>query len=159
MLKVAVITVSDRAAAGVYQDLSGPAVVAELEASGLELEISTVLVADEENELRRVLDVHLDKDFIITTGGTGLAPRDITPEVTASFCDREVPGISEWLRLESLAETKNAVLSRGYSGQKGKTIIVNFPGSRRGAAHHARLLAGIMRHAAAMVDGADHQHR
>jgi molybdenum cofactor synthesis domain-containing protein len=157
MLKVAVITISDRAAKGEYADLSGPRVKEILLQRLPGIDILLTVVADEKEAIFSVLEQNLDKDYILTTGGTGLSPRDITPEVCAQICDRDLPGISEWLRHESLRETPHAVFSRAYSGQKGKTIIVNFPGSPRGAEMCATLMAGIMQHGQEMVHGAGHE--
>jgi len=158
MLKVAVITISDRAAKGEYADLSGPRIKEILLERLPGIDIVQALVADEKKEIVSVLNQYLDKDYILTTGGTGLAPRDITPEVCAGICDRDLPGISEWLRHESLRETPHAVFSRAYSGQKGKTIIINFPGSLRGAELCATLMAGIMLHGRDMVNGGRHKN-
>ena len=158
MLKVAVITISDRAAKGEYADLSGPRIKEILLERLPGIDIVQALVADEKKEIVSVLNQYLDKDYILTTGGTGLAPRDITPEVCAGICDRDLPGISEWLRHESLRETPHAVFSRAYSGQKGKTIIINFPGSLRGAELCATLMAVIMLHGRDMVNGGRHKN-
>jgi molybdopterin adenylyltransferase len=157
MLKVAVITISDRAAKGEYADLSGPRIREILLQRLPGVNIIQAVVADEKEAILAALNQNLDKDYILTTGGTGLAPRDVTPEVCARLCDRDLPGISEWLRHESLRETPHAVFSRAYSGQKGKTIIVNFPGSLRGAELCATLMAGIMLHGRAMVHGGGHE--
>jgi molybdopterin adenylyltransferase len=157
MLKVAVITVSDRAAKGEYADLSGPRIKEILLQRLPGVDIVQAVVADNKKAILSVLNQNLDKDYILTTGGTGLSPRDITPEVCAQLCDRDLPGISEWLRHESLGETPHAVFSRAYSGQKGKTIIVNFPGSLRGAEMCATLMAGVMVHGRDMAQGGGHE--
>ena len=158
MLKVAVITVSDRASRGEYADLSGPRIREILIEHLPGVEIVHAVVADEKEAIRSALSQNLDKDYILTTGGTGLSARDITPETCAELCDRDLPGISEWLRSESLRETPFAVFSRAYSGQKGKTIIVNFPGSKHGAELCATLMAGVMSHGRDMVHGGKHEH-
>ncbi len=155
-MKILVITISDRASKGEYEDLSGPAVREILEESIPGAEVEVVVVPDEEDEIERALESGLGRDAIITTGGTGLGPRDITPEVTERFCDRAVPGISEMLRAKSLKETPNAALSRGYAGMKGNTLVVNIPGSVRGASFYARLLAPLLIHAARMINGEGH---
>jgi molybdopterin adenylyltransferase len=157
MLKVAVITISDRAAKGEYADLSGPRIKEILLQKLPGIDIIRAVVADEKKAILSVLKQNLDKDYILTTGGTGLSPRDITPELCAQICDRDLPGISEWLRHESLRETAHAVFSRAYSGQKGKTIIVNFPGSLRGAEMCASLMAGVMVHGRDMAHGGGHE--
>ena len=155
-MRILVITISDRAFQGEYEDLSGPAVKEILAESIPGSDVEVVVVPDEQDEIERALESGLSGDAIITTGGTGLGPRDITPEVTERFCDRSVPGISEMLRAESLKETRNAALSRGYSGMKGKTLIVNIPGSVRGASFCARLLAPLLTHAGGMISGEGH---
>lgn len=157
MLKAAVITVSDRASRGEYPDRSGPRVREVLERELPGIDVVVEVVADEPGALLAALQRHLDRDYILTTGGTGLAPRDITPETCARFCDREVPGISEWLRRESQKETPHAVFSRAYSGMKGRTLVVNFPGSLRGAELCARLMAGVMEHGRDMAQGGGHE--
>ena len=158
MLKVAVITVSDRVSKGEYADLSGPRIKEILLQRIPGINIVQAVVADEKEAIASMLNQNLDKDYILTTGGTGLSPRDITPEVCTQICDRDLPGISEWLRHESLRETPHAVFSRAYSGQKGKTIIVNFPGSLHGAEFCATLMAGVMLHGRDMAHGGNHEH-
>ena len=155
-MKILVVTISDRAFQGEYEDLSGPAVkeILEEEISGAVAEV--VVVPDEEEDILRVLESGLQFAAVITTGGTGLGPRDITPEVTERFCERSAPGISEMLRAESLKETRNAALSRGYSGMKGRTLFVNIPGSVRGASFCARLLVPLLIHAEGMISGGGH---
>jgi len=155
-MKILVVTISDRASRGEYEDLSGPAVKEILEESVAGADVEVVIVPDEEGEIMRALESGLGGAAIITTGGTGLGPRDITPEVTERFCDRAVPGISEMLRSESMKETRNAALSRGYSGMKGSTLVVNIPGSVRGASFCTRLLAPLLIHAQGMIRGEGH---
>jgi molybdopterin adenylyltransferase len=158
MLKVSVITISDRAFRGEYADLSGPAVCEVLRRRLPGADITLTVVPDEEQAIVRAIGGSLDRDYILTTGGTGLSARDITPETCARLCDRDLPGISEWLRRESLRQTPHAVFSRAYSGQKGNTIIVNFPGSRRGAELCATLMSEVMTHGRDMVLGRPHEH-
>jgi len=157
MLKVAVITISDRASKGEYADRSGPRIRAILELRLPGADISLTVVPDEAEAITRAIAGNLDRDYILTCGGTGLSPRDITPETCARICDRAIPGISEWLRRESAGETPHAVFSRAYSGQKGNSVIVNFPGSLRGAELCANLMAGIMTHGRDMVRGGGHE--
>jgi len=158
-LKIAVITVSDRAAAGVYEDKSGPAVESALREtlSGTTIERSLIPDGDKSVLGELVLQAEAGADWIITTGGTGPAPRDRTPEATRSFCDREVPGIAEYLRAESLKETPNAVFSRLYAGMRGQVYIVNLPGSERAARFCARLLAPLIEHGTLMARGEGHE--
>ncbi len=155
MLTIAVITVSDRAYKKEYKDLSGPA-VRDIFLAGLAVEIDLTVVPDEKDAVKRAILLQAGKDYVITTGGTGLSPRDVTPEATREVCGREIPGISEWLRLESYRETPNAVLSRGFCGQMGETIVINLPGSVRGASFCAQLLVPILEHGKLMVHGGKH---
>jgi len=155
MLAIAVITVSDRAYKKEYEDLSGPA-VRDILLAGVPCDVSLTVVPDEKDAIKRALLLDAGKDYIITTGGTGLAARDVTPEATREVCGREVPGVSEWLRRESMRETPNAALSRGFCGQMGTTIIVNLPGSVRGATFCAKLLVTVLEHGKEMIMGARH---
>jgi molybdopterin adenylyltransferase len=156
MLKVVVITISDRAARGEYADLSGPRIRAILEERLPGAEVVVTVVPDEAGAITAAIRANLDRDYILTCGGTGLSPRDITPETCARLCDRDVPGISEWLRRESLKETPHAVFSRAYSGMIGSTLLVNIPGSLPGAERCAGLLAGVMAHGRDMAHGGGH---
>jgi molybdenum cofactor synthesis domain-containing protein len=155
-MKVLVLTISDRASTGEYDDVSGPALEQVLKDLMDDVDISRVIVPDDPNEIETALTEGLDCDVILTTGGTGLGPRDTTPEVTRSFCEREVPGLAELLRIESLKETPHAALSRATAGQRGRTLVVNLPGSVRGASFGARVLAPILPHAAKMMAGGGH---
>jgi molybdopterin adenylyltransferase len=158
MLKIAVITVSDRAYRGEYEDLSGPKIKEIIEESPLKAALSLTVVPDEAAAIKQALEEKIagDADYIFTTGGTGISPRDITPEVTAGVCDRELPGISELLRRESYRETPFAVLSRGFCGLKDRTIIVNFPGSVKAVTLCTRLLLPILEHGVKMIRGGKH---
>jgi molybdopterin adenylyltransferase len=155
-MKILVLTISDRASRGEYEDLSGPA-LEKIIAGGIPgASVSRAIVPDETEAILAAFGENLDKDVILTTGGTGLGPRDVTPEATARFCDREIPGIAEYLRAESLRETVNAAVSRGRAGMKGATIIINLPGSVRGASFCANLLVPLLPHACAMAGGGGH---
>jgi molybdopterin adenylyltransferase len=155
-VRIAVITVSDRASAGVYADRSGPAIVETLLATQPEALIETEIVPDGEDSVLAALERHPEADWILTTGGTGPAPRDRTPEATAAFCDRAMPGIAEYLRLRSLEETPNAVFSRGAAGMKGFQYVVNFPGSEKAARFCAAVLAPLLEHGVKMAHGEGH---
>ena len=129
--QAAVITLSDKGARGEREDLSGPTIVRRLEAAGYEI-AETLLLPDGEQPLKTQLIRLCDQrqlDLILTTGGTGFTPRDQTPEVTLSVAERQVPGISEAIRAHSMQITKRAMFSRGVSVIRGKTLIVNLPGS------------------------------
>jgi molybdopterin adenylyltransferase len=155
-VKVLVLTVSDRASTGVYEDRSGPAIVAVLAEACPGAIVERVVVPDEKAVIAAAFETHADCDCILTTGGTGLSPRDVTPEATMEYCDRMAPGIAEMLRSESLKETPHAALSRGMAGMKGSCLIVNLPGSVRGATFCAKIVAGMLPHALAMIKGEGH---
>jgi molybdopterin adenylyltransferase len=155
-VKVAVITISDRASRGEYEDLSGPVIEKDLRARIPGVEVQRKVVPDEPEEILSALGSFPGVDFILTTGGTGISPRDVTPEVTARFCERELPGIAEALRAASLAETPAAMLSRGYAGLHGSTIVVNFPGSVKAVRLYMTVLGPVMDHALRMIRGEGH---
>lgn len=155
-MKAAVITISDRASKGIYEDLSGPEIENILGEIVPSCKIERTIVPDEADDILKALKLFEGFDFILTTGGTGIGPRDITPNVTEEYCDRELPGISETLRAESLKETNSAMLSRGYSGMKDNTIIVNFPGSVKAVRLCTRVVAPVMVHAVKMILGEGH---
>jgi len=155
-MRILVLTISDRAFRGVYEDRSGPAVEEALRAGIAGVEVERLVVPDEEARIEQAFEAHLDRDVILTTGGSGIGPRDATPDVTARFCDALIPGIAEHLRRESYRETPYALLSRAVAGRKGRTIIVNMPGSTKGARFCAELLAPILPHAVAMMRGEGH---
>jgi molybdopterin adenylyltransferase len=119
-------------------------------------EIRQEIVPDEVQAINEAFEAHTDADFILTTGGTGISSRDVTPEATRSYCERELPGIAEALRAESYRETPTAVLSRGIAGIRGNTIIVNFPGSVKAVRLCTRVLIPIMEHALGMLRGEGH---
>lgn len=155
-MRISVITISDRASEGVYEDLSGPTIEMVLRELIPDATIERQLVPDDRTRILAAFEKAGDADVILTTGGTGLSARDITPETTSAYCDREVPGIAEYLRMKSLTETDRAVLSRGYAGLKGTTLIVNFPGSRKAAEFCIKAVAPLLEHAIAMIHGKSH---
>lgn len=157
-LRVAVITVSDRSARGEREDRSGPALAAEVEASGHEV-VHRAVVPDDPEALAALLRELADGgavDLVLTSGGTGIGPRDRTPEAAAAACERLVPGIAEAIRARSLAATPHAMLSRGVAGARGRTLIVTLPGSPGGARDGWEVLAPVAAHACAQLAGADH---
>jgi len=155
-VEILVLTVSDRASRGDYEDRSGPAVIKMLAKAFPDANIEGLMVPDEKPAILKVFASHAQKDFIITTGGTGLSARDVTPDATGEYCERMVPGIAEMLRMESLKETPYAALSRGVAGMKGKCIIINLPGSVKAATFCTRLVVPLLPHALAMRDGKGH---
>ena len=155
-IRVAVVTLSDSASMGTRQDQSGPEVERILmEAGGFQVVRSHILPDDEE-EIERLLKGICDSrevDLILTTGGTGLHPRDVTPEATRLVIDREVPGISELMRLEGLKFTPRAALSRAVAGIRSKTLIVNLPGSVKGISQSLGAILPILKHAVKKASG------
>jgi molybdenum cofactor synthesis domain-containing protein len=159
---VAVITVSDRSARGERPDGTGPRLAELVEGAGHAVAHRAV-VADDPDRLARLLRQLADgevleraPDLVLTAGGTGLGPRDRTPEATQVACDRLVPGIAEAIRTASLAVTPNAMLSRGVAGARGRTLIVNLPGSPGGAADGWAVVAQVVEHACRQLAGGDH---
>ncbi len=155
-MKVTVITISDRAFNKVYEDLSGKEIISILKDYDENIAINYVLVPDEKDMIFNALKENTDSNYILTTGGTGLSKRDVTPEVTEKFCEKELSGISETLRFESLKETKNAMLSRGYAGIKGQTIVINFPGSVKAVRLCTKVILPILKHGIMMINGKSH---
>ena len=150
-MKVARVTLSDRASAGVYEDRSGPAIEQVWAAHGGEpVEWLRVLIPDEragiEAELRRLCDEE-HCALVLTTGGTGPAPRDVTPEATRAVIERELPGFGEIMRVQSFATVPTAILSRSTAGTRGRTLIVNMPGNPRAIGECLPLLLPAIREA------------
>jgi molybdenum cofactor synthesis domain-containing protein len=160
MIRGAVVTVSDKGHAGLREDVSGPLLAALLEQAGVTV-VAQSIVPDEVDAIQRVLLalVHLSNvDVVVTTGGTGPTPRDITPEATLSVIDRELPGLCEVLRLEGYRNTPLASLSRGISGIRARTLIVNLPGSPKAVREGVQVLIPILPHAVRMARGVDTDH-
>ena len=156
-MKVSVVTVSDRASRGEYEDLSGPEIERVLREAVPDVETTRRVIPDEIEKILDAFRASKDADWILTTGGTGPSPRDVTPEATRSWIDRELPGIAEALRAESWKETRTAVFSRGIAGMRGAQYVVNFPGSVRAARLCASLLAPLLEHGVRMASGGGHE--
>ncbi len=157
MRRALVVTVSTRAAAGVWDDRSGPVLREGLEAMGLDVD-GPLVVADGdpvETALREA--VAAGYDLVATTGGTGLTPTDLTPEMTARVVEREIPGVAEAIRAAGVAKgVPTAILSRGIAGQAGRTLVVNLPGSTGGVRDALEVLAAVVPHALDQIPGSDH---
>ena len=153
----AVVVASNRAAAGVYDDTTGPLIVEALRADGWEVG-DPVVVPDGADVGRAISDaVAAGARAVLTTGGTGLTPTDLTPEVTRALLDREVPGIAEAIRAHGVGKgVPTAALSRGLAGVVGEALVVNLPGSRGGVKDGLAVVVPLLRHAAEQIVGSDH---
>ncbi|MDX1933435.1 MAG: MogA/MoaB family molybdenum cofactor biosynthesis protein [Capsulimonadales bacterium] len=159
MIRVGIMTVSDRCSRGEREDLSGPEVENHLPPDEYDVFLR-LLVPDEEGEIAMQLVAMCEAgcDVIVTTGGTGFAPRDVTPEATVSILDKNAPGIAELLRQDSLTRVPQAALGRGVAGICGHTLIVNLPGSPGAVRDGMRLLLPLFPHAVALLRGESGGH-
>ncbi len=164
MVRIAILTVSDRAFHGQREDRSGPALVQAVTEQGWTV-VETGLVPDEQEAIRDVLlawCARPDVDIILTTGGTGFGPRDVTPEATRTVIEREAPGLAEAMRAASLRITPHAMLSRAIAGIRGHALIINLPGSPKAAVENFAVVAAVLPHAVQLLRGdaaAEHGHR
>ena len=151
------LTVSDGVVAGTREDTSGDVLQELLEGDGYE--VVRRVVADERDEIVRALEGLADEaPLVLTTGGTGFAPRDVTPEATRSVLEREAPGISEAIRADSLAKTPHALLSRGVAGVRGTSLVVNLPGSPGGCRDGFAVLRPALEHALRLLSEQTTEH-
>lgn len=154
-LRAGILTVSDRSSQGLREDSSGPELEVMLRSRGFEV-AWTAVVPDEEEEIGKVLISWADEnraDLILTTGGTGLSPRDVTPEATIAVSQRLVPGFAEAMRAESLKKTPHAMISRAVAVVRGRTLIINLPGSPRGAKENLEVVLPALDHAISKIQG------
>jgi len=159
-LRVAIVTVSDRSARGEREDASGPALAAAVEAAGGEV-LGTEVVEDDADRIAAVLRRLADEEgtpLVLTTGGTGFGPRDVTPEATRTVIQREAPGLAEYARAATVSRTRFAILSRGVAGIRGATLIVNLPGSPKGARETFEALAPVLPHALSVLARGGDEH-
>ncbi len=153
MIRAAVLTISDRSSRGEREDLSGPALVVEITRLGWEVK-KTSIIPDDLERIKETLTSWCaggQIDLILTTGGTGFSPRDVTPEATLAVCERLAPGIAEAMRAESLKVTPHAMLSRSAAGIRNRTLIVNFPGSPKAAVENLAIIAPVLPHAVELL--------
>jgi molybdenum cofactor biosynthesis protein B len=156
-VKAAVLTVSDGVAAGTRADESGELLAALLAADGYDVERRTV--SDDVDEIAHALStLAADASLVLTTGGTGVAPRDVTPEATASVIERIAPGISEAIRADAIAKTPHGLLSRGIAGVRGTALVVNLPGSTGGCRDGYAVLRPALEHALHLLSDEATEH-
>ncbi len=154
-IKAGVITLSDKGARGEREDQSGPEIIAILESLGIDVRESEI-IPDEQDLIREILIDYADNkhlDLLITTGGTGVSPRDVTPDATLEVIEKEVPGMAEAMRRESAKLTPHAMLSRAVAGIRGQTLIINLPGSPRGVRENLSVILPALEHAVEKIKG------
>ena len=152
-IRFGILTLSDRSARGERADSSGPALATLIQAEGWSV-VKQALLPDEESGIRAILTNWTDSgemDVILTTGGTGFSPRDVTPEATRAVIDRDAPGLAEAMRAASLQVTPHAMLSRVVTGMRAKTLIINLPGSPKGAVENLQVVLPVLPHAVQLL--------
>lgn len=152
-LRIGILTVSDRSARGERPDASGPVLEREIEEQGWQVKRKSI-VPDDLEAIRNLLVSWVDDgelDLILTTGGTGFSPRDVTPEATLEVIERHAPGLAEAMRAASLAVTPHAMLSRALAGIRGRTLIINLPGSPKAAIENLQVVSPVLPHAAQLL--------
>jgi len=157
-MRVAVVTVSDSVSQGTKSDGSGPAVAERCRALGWEV-VSSEILPDDRAAIEKLLSALADSgsaDLILTTGGTGIGPRDTTPEATAAVCAKLLPGFAELMRAKGREFTPRAVMSRAVAGVRARALIVNLPGSPKGAVESLDAVADLLPHACEVLRGARH---
>jgi molybdopterin adenylyltransferase len=157
-MKIAVITISDTVARGERQDAAGPAVVARCKELGWTV-ATTHIIPDDSVQIQMLLRQLADVDgfdLVLTSGGTGLGPRDVTPEATQAIADKMIPGFAEEMRRKGLEKTPRAILSRSSAAIRGMTLILNFPGSPKGAVESLDAVAALILHSIQIIHGARH---
>lgn len=154
-LTACILTLSDKGSKGEREDVSGSVARTLVESRGFNVKFYEIL-PDEREQISDKLVEYADKygvDLIVTTGGTGLTPRDVTPDATRAVIGREIPGIAEAMRLEGLKSTPNSMLSRGIAGQRGKTLIINLPGNPSAVRDGLKVVLPVLKHAIEKIQG------
>jgi molybdenum cofactor synthesis domain-containing protein len=157
MISAGIITVSDKGSQGQRDDLSGPAIAEMLAGAAIEIR-HTIIIPDEKDQIRKtIIDCSDVKqlDLILTTGGTGVSPRDVTPDATLDVIDKQIPGMAEAMRHESMRVTPHAMISRAVAGIRGKSLILNLPGSPKSVRENLALSCRRLKHAIEKIKGDD----
>lgn len=155
MIKVGIITVSDKGSRGERMDESGPAIREIVENAGWKV-LDYILVPDERDRIQSEIIRMVDRerlDIVLTTGGTGLSPRDITPEATKGVIEKEIPGLAEAMRIKTMDSTPTAILSRAVAGTRGTSIIVNLPGSVKAVKENLNIILQVLPHGLEILQG------
>ena len=153
MITVAVLTLSDKGSKGEREDASGPMIREMLKSIDAVVKYYDILPDEKELIKGKLIEYGKLVDLILTTGGTGLGPRDVTPEATIEVIERQIPGIAEAMRIEGLKKTRRAMLSRAVAGVRGKTLIINLPGSPKAVKENLEIILGVLPHAIEKIKG------
>ncbi len=153
MITVAVLTMSDKGSKGEREDLSGPLIEDMIKVIGAEVKYCEILPDEKEIIKEKLIEYSKKADLILTTGGTGLSPRDVTPEATLEVLDRQVPGIAEAMRSAGLKKTSRSMLSRAVAGVKGRSLIINLPGSPKAVKENLAVILDVIPHAIEKIRG------
>lgn len=153
MIKAAILTLSDKGSKGEREDRSGPAIKELLKGIGADVEYYEILPDERELIVKKLIEYASKVDLILTTGGTGLSPRDVTPEATREVIEKEIPGIPEMMRIEGIKKTPRAILSRSVAGVRGKTLIINLPGSPMAVKENLEVIMDVIPHAIEKIKG------
>ena len=153
MITVAVLTLSDKGSKGEREDSSGPLIQDMLKSINAEVRFYDILPDEKELIKKKLIEYSEKVDLILTTGGTGLSPRDVTPEATLDIIDKQVPGIAEAMRSEGLKKTSRAMLSRAVAGVRGTSLIINLPGSPKAVKENLHVILEVIPHAIEKIKG------
>lgn len=153
MITVAVLTLSDKGSKGERKDASGPMIVEMLKSMDAAVKYYDILPDEKDLIKEKLIEYCKLVDLILTTGGTGLGPRDFTPEATIEVIEKQIPGIAEAMRIEGLKKTRRAMLSRAVAGVRGKTLIINLPGSPKAVKENLEIILGVLPHAIEKIKG------
>ena len=157
MISAGIITVSDKGSQGKREDLSGPAIAEMLAEVSIEIK-HTIIIPDETDRIKEAIIEFADEknlDLILTTGGTGVSPRDLTPDATLKVIDKEIPGMAEVMRHQSMLITPHAMISRAIAGIRGRSLIINLPGSPKGVKENLAVILPALKHAIEKIKGDD----